>query len=277
MADARRRYTAAEAAALLVQSDTESDLESEWSESEEETDSDISLNFIGEEDIDQVGVITSQSCDSTDTVEIVVSAADNIVVNPVQDVASDNPVPNIDADKLDDVAVTNRAPSKRKTTPAVATTWSQVVGGHDASLFDFEFKPHSTPGVSDEIDENCTVFEAFTSIFTDEMQDLLVHLINDFAFLKNQINNPPKKHSIAQTWVPVTKYELLKFIAVITSMGLDKRPWVRDYWSQKPHLQTPWYSKMFTRSRFEAIFFMAMFCFLYFQARYCDKSDNTAA
>ena len=56
-------------------------------------------------------------------------------------------------------------------------------------------------------------------------------------------------------WKPITRYELIKLIAVLTAMGLDKRPWIRDYWCQLPHLSTAWYGKLFSRSRFQAIFY----------------------
>ena len=97
---------------------------------------------------------------------------------------------------MDDVPVVpvKKTRAQKETTPAV--TWNEVVDDYDAPLFNFDFKSHKTSGVSDAISENCTVLEAFSSLFTDEIQDHLVKLINEFAFLKNQINNPPKQYSI---------------------------------------------------------------------------------
>lgn len=240
---------------MLVQTDSESDItdsESEFSESEEEDVENVAITFATEEDFDQIAA-NSQTGDSAEFV--VVATADNNVAKPEESVSSDDHVSQDESSDVDDVPVVpvKKTQAKKKTVPAAK--WNEVVDDNDEPLFDFDFKPHTTPGVSDAIDENCTVLEVFSSLFTDEIQDHLVKLINKFAAMKNQINNPPKKHSVAQTWVPVTKYELVKFIAVFTAMGLDKRPWVRDYWSQKSHLQTPWYAKLFSRSRFEAIFF----------------------
>ena len=52
----------------------------------------------------------------------------------------------------------------------------------------------------------------------------------------------------------MSKYELLKFLAVITAMGIDKRPCLEDYWSLDSYKYTPWYGEQFSRNRFEMIY-----------------------
>ena len=54
-------------------------------------------------------------------------------------------------------------------------------------------------------------------------------------------------------WQPVDKYEMLKFIAVLVAMGLDKRPSVKDYWAEFPSFYCNWYHQLFRRDRFEHI------------------------
>ena len=46
----------------------------------------------------------------------------------------------------------------------------------------------------------------------------------------------------------------MKFIAVVTAMGFDKRAWMRDYWCTAGHYETNWYKTLFSRKRFVAIF-----------------------
>jgi len=66
------------------------------------------------------------------------------------------PVQEIDVNITDDDAPINRTLHKKKDTP-VPATWSKVTGDDDDSVVDFEFKPQSPPGVSDDIDGNCIV------------------------------------------------------------------------------------------------------------------------
>ena len=72
-------------------------------------------------------------------------------------------------------------------------------------------------------------------------------MINDFAQFKLQQNTPARKYSIYGSWKPINRYELLKFIAATIAMGLNKRSWLRDYWSTAAFYHTPWYGTIFSR------------------------------
>lgn len=99
-----------------------------------------------------------------------------------------------------------------------------------------------------------TEIECFEALFTDEIRQHLLADINNFAELKIQQNTPAQKRSRfnRHRWAPVTNPELYRYLAVITAMGVDKRPSIRDYWtSTVSFLSTPWYNQMFHRERFE--------------------------
>ncbi|KAG8296710.1 hypothetical protein J6590_089533 [Homalodisca vitripennis] len=60
-------------------------------------------------------------------------------------------------------------------------------------------------------------------------------------------------HSRLKSWSPVTLSEIKSFIAVILNMGLVRKPTIKSYWSKAGCQITPWFGKMFPRSRFESI------------------------
>ena len=84
-------------------------------------------------------------------------------------------------------------------------------------------------------------------------------MINSFAKIKCQLNKPACKHSIYPKWKPVTKAEILRYIAITIVMGLQSRPETRDCWSAKDIYHTPGFSKVMTRDWFEAIYTTILF------------------
>ena len=54
-------------------------------------------------------------------------------------------------------------------------------------------------------------------------------MINSFAKIKCQLNTPAHNHSFYTKWKPVTKTEILSYIAVTIVMDLQPRPEIRDY------------------------------------------------
>ena len=74
-------------------------------------------------------------------------------------------------------------------------------------------------------------------------------MISDFAHYKIHL-----RRSVYNSWVPVMQYDLTEMIALLIAMGLDKRPYISDYWSTDEMKRTPWYSTMFSRERFQAIY-----------------------
>ena len=119
----------------------------------------------------------------------------------------------------------------------------------------FRFLPKCEPGMNANLDEASTPLTCFKTLLTDEICDDLIIAINDYAKIQVQKNTPARRRSIYASWVPITNYELIKFIGVVQAMGIDKRPAIRDYFSPKrPSLYTPWFHQMFTRERFESIY-----------------------
>ena len=57
-------------------------------------------------------------------------------------------------------------------------------------------------------------------------------------------------------WYPVTITEMEGFFAAILDMGLIEMPSIEDYWSTAWVTKTAFFSRVFTRDRFEAIFWL---------------------
>ena len=105
-------------------------------------------------------------------------------------------------------------------------------------------------GVLADLDGNSTPVNCFLEIFTIDVVSELANIIHEYASYKVQLNNPPTKCSRYNNWTPVSRYEILKFIAVLIAMGLNKRPKVSDYWSINEIYHTEWFGSIFSRNRF---------------------------
>ena len=57
----------------------------------------------------------------------------------------------------------------------------------------------------------------------------LSKMISSFAKIKCQLSTPAHNHSFYTKWKPVTKTEILSYIAVTIVMDLQPRPEIRDY------------------------------------------------
>ena len=138
------------------------------------------------------------------------------------------------------------------------------------STFDFRTKNNEEIGLHfDVFGANLpNELQCFECMFNPDIREDLVKSINEFAQAKIDANTPPTKRSRYRTWNPIDEGELYKFLAVITAMGIDKRPSIRDYWSDFPPLATPWYSKMFERERFEVSIIVYSSNSLYFSHYY---------
>jgi Transposase IS4 len=104
----------------------------------------------------------------------------------------------------------------------------------------------------DLVNEESNELDSFLTLLDADAIDKLVLSINDYAAYRIEYNTPARRRCIFRDWKPVTSYELYKFFAVTAMMGID--PFIRDYWSIHQGLYTPWYSKMFQRERFEAMY-----------------------
>ena len=111
----------------------------------------------------------------------------------------------------------------------------------------FDFKPAKVPGLQVDLNSDSTPLQCFFELFTDEVQDALMQFINSFAENKCQHSDTRSKDSVFASWKPISRYEL---IAVVVAMGLDKRAWMRDYWSTAGHYENyeaNWYKTLFSR------------------------------
>ena len=117
-------------------------------------------------------------------------------------------------------------------------------------------KNRREPGINAAtgIDENSSAIDCFRALWTPEVFNQLLNTINNYAEQRQQRNNPPKKRSLIAKWEPLTLFELYKFIAVTITMGIIDMPTVKHYWSGKSMYQSSFFSKLFTRDRFELIF-----------------------
>nr|CAH7734607.1 unnamed protein product [Callosobruchus chinensis] len=75
----------------------------------------------------------------------------------------------------------------------------------------------------------------FYLLFIDDIiQNKLVEETNKYAeqkIIEAIAKESVTKHSLSNQWKPTDKEELLRFLALIIWMGLDKKPGLRDYWS----------------------------------------------
>ena len=105
----------------------------------------------------------------------------------------------------------------------------------------------------------------FEAVFTPEIRNHLMSDINSYGELRVQKNSPARKRSRFGVWKPTTESEMYKYLAVVTAMGIDKRPHIRDYWAtQDAFLDTPWYNRMFPRERFEVCLPVDIFLIIHF-------------
>ncbi|KAK7499304.1 hypothetical protein BaRGS_00009564 [Batillaria attramentaria] len=99
--------------------------------------------------------------------------------------------------------------------------------------------------------EPYTYFEKFVD---DELLDMFVRETNRYArqcIEAKGENIAPK--SVFALWYPVSRVEMKVFLGLSLNMGLIWKPEIRQYWSTRPAVHTPFFSKCMTRDRFLAI------------------------
>ena len=152
-------------------------------------------------------------------------------------------------------AVSSSSPSSnRKNITTPIDTWNEINSNPDSRKHEFRFIPSKQPGVNADLNGDSTPLDCFFTLFDEEVQENLISYINNFAEHTLRTKLPASRASRFQEWYPVTRYELLKFIAVLIQMGIDKRPTIPEYWSMKDTLYSPWYSEQFPRNRFQIIY-----------------------
>ena len=63
-------------------------------------------------------------------------------------------------------------------------------------------------------------------------------------------------YSRYKKWTPMTVPEMYGFLAIVINMGIIKVPEICSYWSTSWTSHIPFFSSIFSRNRFELIFWM---------------------
>ncbi len=91
--------------------------------------------------------------------------------------------------------------------------------------------------------------DAFAQLLVDETNNYADERI---AYLRSQ--NKLKKHSRYQSWKPETFTEMKGFLAAVINMGVIQVPDIESYWTTNWTGEIPFFSRLFSRDRFEQIF-----------------------
>lgn len=133
------------------------------------------------------------------------------------------------------------------------TGWVNVEEGNDVG-HNHNFAFSELPGVKHCPPPNSSPAEYFKLFFTTALLDIFVKYTNMYAeqFIANNIHTLPDKSRTKQ-WKPVTRQEMLAFILVMVNMGLNPKPTIYMYWTKISSQFSPWFARMFSRNRFQAI------------------------
>ena len=99
---------------------------------------------------------------------------------------------------------------------------------------------------------NADPFDFFSLIIDDKFWNLLITETNRYAtnYLENTTLSPQSRF---QKWVDVTIPEMKAFMCLHLAMGLVEKPELADYWSTFWLTDTPSFSKVMPRKRFEIV------------------------
>lgn len=96
----------------------------------------------------------------------------------------------------------------------------------------------------------------FQLFFTDELLGEIVAETNSYANEKINRKRPLQQFSIWHTWRDVTLTEMKAFIGVILNMALNPKPEIVDFFSEDWLSKMPFFTDVFSRTRFLQIFWM---------------------
>ncbi|XP_045536705.1 piggyBac transposable element-derived protein 4-like [Papilio machaon] len=121
------------------------------------------------------------------------------------------------------------------------------------SPIDFDISPRiAGPQISNDIKEPLDFFQLY---FTDTLIDSIIKETNDYANSRLR-GRQLSRRSIWNTWSDVNRKEFLAFIGVILNMGTMPVANLQEYWCTKFTSKIPFFSDVFTRDRFQQIFWM---------------------
>lgn len=128
--------------------------------------------------------------------------------------------------------------------------WEEVNENNPPNLEQpFEF--NEIPGPKHIPNGVKTPIDFFDLYFPPSFLNLIVVETNRYADQMLLTNHNISPRSRMRSWYKVTTSEIRTFIVVILNMGLIRKPSLKSYWSNTSSQATPWFGKMFSRSRFE--------------------------
>ena len=111
----------------------------------------------------------------------------------------------------------------------------------------------SNAGFQGDLDlETASPIDVMDLFLTSDFWNVLVTETNRYAEQYLNTNKLPSK-SRFRDWKPVTVPEMKAFFALHFAMGLVQKAKIEDYWSTNWLTQTPGFTKVMSRNRFEAI------------------------
>ena len=118
------------------------------------------------------------------------------------------------------------------------------------------------PGINKnfQITQDSSPWDIFEIFFSPEMFKLIQKETNQYA--KQQINKKKQEGSLSPKsvfalWNTVSQQEIKKFFAIIIHMSVLRKSSLRDYWSLRPIIHTPYAASVgMSRDRFLAILTM---------------------
>lgn len=93
---------------------------------------------------------------------------------------------------------------------------------------------------------NLMLYSIFIPFFDDYICNILVTETNRYAEQTAETSN-------TNTWEPVSKEEILYFLAVVMLQGIVKKPSEEMYWSKREIINTPFFAKIFNYKSYKEI------------------------
>jgi hypothetical protein len=113
--------------------------------------------------------------------------------------------------------------------------WRDVSPTNKLNEFQFEERPGFSEQQINQL-ANHKPISFFRLFFDDEIQNMLVAETNRYAeqqLIKGICEETITEHSLVAKWTDTNPDELMKFFGLIIWMGLDQKPSLRDYYSNK--------------------------------------------
>ena len=99
-------------------------------------------------------------------------------------------------------------------------------------------------------DSTIDPIDCYRHFITDEIISLMVHETDRYAEQHIQMQTHTKRSKILP-WTPSTSEEILKFLGIITEMGLVRMPEIEYYWSKSKLFRSEVIQNTMSRDRFE--------------------------